>query len=481
MNPLTLISAISTGIDLLSTAASLISGTGLTGASGVTGQTQNPAEQTFVGELLGNLQSSLQTTPQSSTGLLLANGAASLVQTQGQVQGQNGENVVSNETLEALNNILSGKVDAEDVNSLAESNVSDQGEINSGTGEGNIVPGGIVATPKLDDPFGIKAAEANGSPIAIPIAAPIPVMVPAQSQPIPNVTGIEGLDTTGITTDIKFNTVTPGVDTPDINNSGTNNTVPVNPTKTIEQTDALNIKLEKNVDKNKALNLAEQTDSDVTKNLANDLFGKDLKTAGNKTDPSSLISNTDKILDKNVANTNSAPNPVQAAFLAHDIDPSRMGDLARAAKSRGEISDKLSDIDTYKVVSVSKKDNVIDLRLEPAHLGKVQIKLDFTDGKTNVMVIADRQDTLDILQKDTKSIEKILTDNGIKADSNSLSFDLRGQQQQKNDGTNFFSGKALSFRTEEQVQGMVANDRMNSAGYNNYANAGENGLLNIMV
>lgn len=68
------------------------------------------------------------------------------------------------------------------------------------------------------------------------------------------------------------------------------------------------------------------------------------------------------------------------------------------------------------------------IQLNPTDLGRVNIKLDITsDGKVTGMVTADNQSTLDMLSKDSRSLERSLQDAGFQADSGSLQFSMSGQ------------------------------------------------------
>jgi flagellar hook-length control protein FliK len=68
----------------------------------------------------------------------------------------------------------------------------------------------------------------------------------------------------------------------------------------------------------------------------------------------------------------------------------------------------------------------ITVQLRPAELGPVEVRLDFAqDGRVSATILADRADTLDMLQRDARTLERSLQDAGLKADSGSLSFDLR--------------------------------------------------------
>jgi flagellar hook-length control protein FliK len=71
----------------------------------------------------------------------------------------------------------------------------------------------------------------------------------------------------------------------------------------------------------------------------------------------------------------------------------------------------------------------ITLQLQPAELGRVDIRLDFgSDGRVHAHVVADRPETLGLLRADARGLEQALQNAGLDADQSSLSFDLRGQQ-----------------------------------------------------
>ncbi|MCZ6524171.1 MAG: flagellar hook-length control protein FliK, partial [Alphaproteobacteria bacterium] len=70
----------------------------------------------------------------------------------------------------------------------------------------------------------------------------------------------------------------------------------------------------------------------------------------------------------------------------------------------------------------------IVIRLQPADLGRVEVKLEVAgDGRTVVTVRADKPETLELLQRDARSLERALEQAGLRTDSESLSFNLRGQ------------------------------------------------------
>lgn len=73
----------------------------------------------------------------------------------------------------------------------------------------------------------------------------------------------------------------------------------------------------------------------------------------------------------------------------------------------------------------------INVDLTPAELGRVEVRIEVgSDGRVQGTVTADRQDTFDMLQRDSRALERALQDAGLKADPQSLSFNLRGESQQ---------------------------------------------------
>jgi flagellar hook-length control protein FliK len=70
-----------------------------------------------------------------------------------------------------------------------------------------------------------------------------------------------------------------------------------------------------------------------------------------------------------------------------------------------------------------------NVQLQPAELGRVEVKMEISrDGAVRAMVVADRQETVDQLQRDSRALERALQEAGLKADSQNLHFSLRGGQ-----------------------------------------------------
>jgi flagellar hook-length control protein FliK len=78
--------------------------------------------------------------------------------------------------------------------------------------------------------------------------------------------------------------------------------------------------------------------------------------------------------------------------------------------------------------SVKSGNDQMTIQLQPAELGKINIKLSIaSDGNVQGTVVAHNPATLDLLLKDVRSLERALQEAGLRADSGSLQFSLSGQ------------------------------------------------------
>lgn len=74
----------------------------------------------------------------------------------------------------------------------------------------------------------------------------------------------------------------------------------------------------------------------------------------------------------------------------------------------------------------------ITIQLKPASLGRIDIELNLHHGgRVHAVVTADRPDTLELLQRDARDLARALQDAGLKTDSNSLNFSLRGGEGER--------------------------------------------------
>ncbi len=93
-------------------------------------------------------------------------------------------------------------------------------------------------------------------------------------------------------------------------------------------------------------------------------------------------------------------------------------------------------LEIVKASQVGKTEFTI--RLDPAELGRIEIKLHMDhDGKVQAVLSSDNPQTHDLLRREAGSLAKALTDSGLKTEGSALSFNLRDQNQNQRDNQYF--------------------------------------------
>lgn len=110
----------------------------------------------------------------------------------------------------------------------------------------------------------------------------------------------------------------------------------------------------------------------------------------------------------------------------------------------------------------------INIKLKPISLGQIEVQLEVaTDGRVHAVIAADKPETLDLLQRDARSLERALGDAGLRTDSGSLSFNLRGQNQQQFGGNSNFAGFGGAERASNDIALPVIDNSMRLGAYLN--------------
>jgi flagellar hook-length control protein FliK len=90
-------------------------------------------------------------------------------------------------------------------------------------------------------------------------------------------------------------------------------------------------------------------------------------------------------------------------------------------------------INIQKAIKAGK--DQVTIKLQPEELGRIDVKLEVgEDGRVTAQVRVEKPETLELLQRDARGLERALQEAGLRADSGSLSFGLRGENRQ--DGQN---------------------------------------------
>ncbi|OPZ78903.1 MAG: Flagellar hook-length control protein FliK [Alphaproteobacteria bacterium ADurb.Bin438] len=109
-------------------------------------------------------------------------------------------------------------------------------------------------------------------------------------------------------------------------------------------------------------------------------------------------------------------------------------------EANGKIEVKASEIANQikvKVQNLKQGEDKITIKLKPYELGDIEIKLNISkDGKVSAVINSNKQETMQIMQKDVEALQKMFNDNGYKADVSSFSFNFKGSNSQGQDGNN---------------------------------------------
>ncbi len=77
-----------------------------------------------------------------------------------------------------------------------------------------------------------------------------------------------------------------------------------------------------------------------------------------------------------------------------------------------------------------KGERRFDIRLDPPELGRIDVRLEIdSKGNTTTKLIVERAETLDLLQRDARGLEKALQNAGLKTDAGGLQFSLQQDSQ----------------------------------------------------
>ena len=123
------------------------------------------------------------------------------------------------------------------------------------------------------------------------------------------------------------------------------------------------------------------------------------------------------------------------------------------ASSQRAAPPPLVQIGVQLATAAARRVERLVVQLEPAALGRVEVRLDFShDNRVSALIAADRPETLEVLQRDSRALERHLQDAGLRLADNALSFSLRQEQRQPQ------GGAAPSGLPPEPPVGPVAQD-----------------------
>ncbi|MGI9451878.1 MAG: flagellar hook-length control protein FliK [Geminicoccaceae bacterium] len=119
------------------------------------------------------------------------------------------------------------------------------------------------------------------------------------------------------------------------------------------------------------------------------------------------------------------------------------------------------------VRSLSDGVDRFSVHLQPAELGSVDIQLNFeSGGRLSALITAERPETLELLQRDSRILERSLGDSGLKLANDGLSFALKQDQHQQQHGQGFqeqAQARHAAFRAERAYDDTPDSEQLPSA------------------
>lgn len=135
----------------------------------------------------------------------------------------------------------------------------------------------------------------------------------------------------------------------------------------------------------------------------------------------------------NTAVTNAAAAIGNTASSAGALPPTTIATTLQVAQQTSAASTATPDLSALAVsIAAKAKDgqNEFNIRMEPAELGRVDVRISVdAAGKAQAHLTADKPQTLQMLQRDSQTLERSLKDSGLNLSNNGLNFSLKGEQQ----------------------------------------------------
>jgi flagellar hook-length control protein FliK len=113
--------------------------------------------------------------------------------------------------------------------------------------------------------------------------------------------------------------------------------------------------------------------------------------------------------------------------------------------------------------------NKFQIRLDPADMGRVDVSLDIDkNGTVNARLVVEKMETLDLMQRDQRSLEKALQQAGLDSSKTNLEFSLKqnpsgGQNNGKGDGNGMPFGNGSGSGADDSVDAVPASVYRGSA------------------
>lgn len=139
-------------------------------------------------------------------------------------------------------------------------------------------------------------------------------------------------------------------------------------------------------------------------------------------------------MDEIAASSQPAKVEAGGAVVTERQDPLRTPHTASPIRTETQphpVSPPIRDIAVHIAQHADSGVNRFQLRLDPPELGRVEVRMEISpEGKLSAVIAVERAETLDLLQRDSRTLERSLEEAGLKTGNNSLNFSLKGGRQE---------------------------------------------------
>ena len=146
----------------------------------------------------------------------------------------------------------------------------------------------------------------------------------------------------------------------------------------------------------------------------------------------------------------------QPTHVASRIDAAAARPVIQAGYQTSQQQLNLPQLAFELVRQVNEGNTRFQMRLDPPELGKIDVRLDIdASGQVNAKLIVERAETLDLMQRDQRGLEKALQQAGLDSAKTNLEFSLKqspfsgGQQGQDDNGRHPLFGADVTADAED--------------------------------
>jgi flagellar hook-length control protein FliK len=180
------------------------------------------------------------------------------------------------------------------------------------------------------------------------------------------------------------------------------------------------------------------------------------------------MSTTDNLVNANLSDKNTTLQSPQIETVAvvqtnrHDVNyQAEVQDLNTDNSLKGLAKEAVEQIKVNITKSAVKNVDTIDIELKPEELGKVQVRMYIhKDGKLHADIIASRQTTAEMLQREVENLSKAFQDAGYDTDKQSFNFSSQEENQAGRQSGEQKLQQFIGETLEQEAEETTANDNL---------------------